>query len=40
MKEYGLTDEELVALGENPETKQELEEQWNGDFEYWMDFWF
>lgn len=34
MKDYGLTDKELIALGKDPEMKQELQEQRDGDFEY------
>ena len=41
MKEYGLTDEELRSLGEEPEPEQkEPQEMWDGDFDFLMDFWF
>lgn len=39
MKDYGLTDEELKALGEDPEPQKEPQEQWDGDFDFLMDFW-
>ena len=41
MKDYGLTDEELRALEEEPEPEQkEPQEIWDGDFDFFMDFWF
>ena len=40
MKEYGLSEEQLLALGEDPEKQEEPQEMWDGDFDFLMDFWF
>lgn len=45
MKEYGLTDEELRALGEDARSHEsdnknpEPEEMWDGDFDFLVDTW-
>ena len=40
MKEYGLSEEQLLALGEDPEKQEEPQAMWDGDFDFLMDFWF
>ena len=41
MKEYGLTDEELRSLGEEPEPEQkEPQEIWDGDLDWLLACWF
>lgn len=39
-EEYGLSEEQLLALGEDPEKQEEPQEMWDGDFDFLMDFWF
>ena len=39
MKEYGLSEEQLLALGEDPEKQEEPQEMWDGDFDFLMDLW-